>query len=257
MTLRLRRSLVPAIALLTFVSIATHAGTAAVTTDFAAGPEGWSIVDLNCTNYSVIATYSVDWLPTGGFPGGHIGAEDPSSNCYFFEAPPAYLGDRADFIGRTLRFALRSTVSNWPPGSIMILVGPSNLRLVHTFAQPSTEWSCFTVPLVNTAFRVGNAGGAVATPAQFASVMGDLAALRISAEHGSAIIETAFLDSVIFGATACAADLNGDGVVDGADIGVFLQGWGSDSSRLDFNCDGAIDGADLGLLLAAWGPCPR
>ncbi|MCA9284678.1 MAG: beta-propeller fold lactonase family protein [Phycisphaerales bacterium] len=47
------------------------------------------------------------------------------------------------------------------------------------------------------------------------------------------------------------ADLNGDGLVDGADLGILLGAWGG-SGPGDLNGDGTVDGADLGLLLAAW-----
>ncbi len=47
-------------------------------------------------------------------------------------------------------------------------------------------------------------------------------------------------------------DLNGDGVVDGADLGALLQNWGG-SGTGDLNGDGIVDGADLGLLLQNWG----
>jgi len=47
------------------------------------------------------------------------------------------------------------------------------------------------------------------------------------------------------------ADLNGDGIVDGADLGLLLSAWG-ESGFADLNGDGVVDGADLGLLLAAW-----
>ena len=50
-------------------------------------------------------------------------------------------------------------------------------------------------------------------------------------------------------------DLNADGRIDGADLGVLLAGWGG-SGAADFNGDGKVDGADLGQLLAAWGPVP-
>jgi len=53
-------------------------------------------------------------------------------------------------------------------------------------------------------------------------------------------------------ATAGDPDLNGDGVVDGADLGLLLGAWGG-SGAADLNGDGVIDGADLGLLLGAWG----
>ncbi|HMN96829.1 MAG TPA: GC-type dockerin domain-anchored protein [Phycisphaerales bacterium] len=48
-------------------------------------------------------------------------------------------------------------------------------------------------------------------------------------------------------------DLNGDGIVDGADLGLLLSAWGSENFAADLNGDGVVDGADLGLLLAAWG----
>ena len=54
--------------------------------------------------------------------------------------------------------------------------------------------------------------------------------------------------------TPCEGDLNGDDVVDGADLGLMLSQWGSDGSA-DLNNDGVVDGADLGLILAAWGGC--
>jgi FixJ family two-component response regulator len=49
-------------------------------------------------------------------------------------------------------------------------------------------------------------------------------------------------------------DLNGDGIVDGADLGLLLGEWGPCTAACDadFNMDGQVDGADLGLLLAAW-----
>lgn len=46
------------------------------------------------------------------------------------------------------------------------------------------------------------------------------------------------------------ADLSGDGVLDGADLGVLLALWGTQSSQADYNCDGVVNGADLGFLLA-------
>jgi hypothetical protein len=47
-------------------------------------------------------------------------------------------------------------------------------------------------------------------------------------------------------------DLNGDGVVDGADLGALLGGWAHPGPS-DLNGDGTTDGADLGILLGNWG----
>jgi len=46
-------------------------------------------------------------------------------------------------------------------------------------------------------------------------------------------------------------DLNGDGIVDGADLGILLQQWGTAGSA-DINGDGVVNGADLGILLSNW-----
>lgn len=46
-------------------------------------------------------------------------------------------------------------------------------------------------------------------------------------------------------------DLNGDGIVNGADLGLLIGAWGTDGPG-DFNKDGVVDAADLGLLLAFW-----
>jgi hypothetical protein len=47
-------------------------------------------------------------------------------------------------------------------------------------------------------------------------------------------------------------DLNNDGMVDGADLGMLLGGWGNPGAT-DLNGDGITDGADLGTLLGNWG----
>ena len=50
---------------------------------------------------------------------------------------------------------------------------------------------------------------------------------------------------------ALQSDLNADGVVDAADLGLALAAWGS-SGPADLNGDGTVDGADLGTLLTNW-----
>lgn len=55
----------------------------------------------------------------------------------------------------------------------------------------------------------------------------------------------------------CAADLNNDGSVSGADLGVLIGSWGGCAAgcQSDLNQDGVVNGPDLGLLLGSWGPC--
>jgi len=66
------------------------------------------------------------------------------------------------------------------------------------------------------------------------------------------------LAAVVDVASDCPADLNGDGVVDGGDLGLLLGAWGPcPGCPADLNRDGVVNGADLGELLASWGfSCP-
>lgn len=49
------------------------------------------------------------------------------------------------------------------------------------------------------------------------------------------------------------ADFNNDGIVNAADLGILLGGWGNPTSIADLNLDGTVNAADLGILLGAWG----
>jgi hypothetical protein len=52
--------------------------------------------------------------------------------------------------------------------------------------------------------------------------------------------------------TGNPADLNGDGTVNGQDLGVLLSNWGNPGTG-DLNGDGSVNGQDLGVLLSNWG----
>jgi len=47
-------------------------------------------------------------------------------------------------------------------------------------------------------------------------------------------------------------DLNGDGVVNAADLNILLAAWGTDNALADINGDGTVNAADLNILLAGW-----
>ncbi len=49
-----------------------------------------------------------------------------------------------------------------------------------------------------------------------------------------------------------AADLNGDGAVNAADLSVLLGAWGSGAGDADLDGNGIVDAADLATLLALW-----
>ena len=58
-------------------------------------------------------------------------------------------------------------------------------------------------------------------------------------------------------APECPGDLDGDGLVDGADFGVLLASWGPcGACPADLDGDGVVSGADIGVMLSRWGGCP-
>ena len=56
-------------------------------------------------------------------------------------------------------------------------------------------------------------------------------------------------------ADECVGDFDGNGRVDGGDLGSFLGVWGTNPCTFDLDGDGTCNGADLGILLGAWGGC--
>lgn len=75
------------------------------------------------------------------------------------------------------------------------------------------------------------------------------------------IAASTFLDinnDGVLDACQCLADLDGDGIVAGGDLGVLLSNWGASApttSMGDLNGNGSINGGDLGVMLAVWGSC--
>jgi hypothetical protein len=54
----------------------------------------------------------------------------------------------------------------------------------------------------------------------------------------------------------CRFDVDVNGVVDAADLAVFLGAWATNQCPFDADNNGNVDGADLAVLLGEWGPCP-
>lgn len=77
----------------------------------------------------------------------------------------------------------------------------------------------------------------------------------VFADPASITIDVNTEDVLTIEINTCPADLNRDGMVDGADMGVFLTAWGTDDPLADFNGDGMVDGEDFGRLLVDWGSC--
>ncbi|MBC03364.1 MAG: hypothetical protein CMJ34_08700 [Phycisphaerae bacterium] len=70
---------------------------------------------------------------------------------------------------------------------------------------------------------------------------------------GESIHDTTLRIEVEVGDDGIFGDLNGDGLVDGGDLGLVLGSWGPCRGCVaDLDGNGIVDGGDLGLILGAW-----
>lgn len=70
-------------------------------------------------------------------------------------------------------------------------------------------------------------------------------------------LTVALLGAIPHAAADCPADLDEDGRVDSADLGLLLADWGTSSALADLDQDGLVTGSDLAIVLAGWGACPE
>jgi glucose/arabinose dehydrogenase len=138
-----------------------------------------------------------------------------------------------------------------------------DLQGTYIFADYSSSniWSFRYNAATNTKTEFVNRNSTLGTSAeggvvnQIASFGEDASGEIYIADHGGQIYK-------IIPATGdgpCApppppGDLNNDGQVDGADLGLLLAGWGTCGTPCpaDFDGNGTVNGADLGFLLGNW-----
>ncbi len=84
------------------------------------------------------------------------------------------------------------------------------------------------------------------------AIAGRLRVTYVRGDTGETEIDEA--DFAILAIPVCPSDLDGDLVIDAADLAILLANWGGDGAA-DLDCDGVVDAGDLAALLAAWGPC--
>jgi len=183
-----------------------------------------------------------------GVPGGTAGASDLDGGPTVVTSPAIDL-DGSDAIISYSRWFFCSNLSN-PSTADELLVQVSNndgatWTTVEVVAENAGVW-------VESSFRVGEFVAPTST-----------VRVRFHADDifNNSVTEAGLDDFRVEKlacdtATPCPGDFNGDGVVDGADLGALLNAWGSNDPAFDLDGNGVVDGADLGSLLNAWGACP-
>lgn len=139
------------------------------------------------------------------------------------------------------------TGSPWFPGGLGEYVAPADEFLVFEDG-PSVEvrlqWASYRD--ASDQCSLSRIWGGIHPPAD--DIPGRLIGLEIGPQAWNHAV-------AYFGTTAsCPADLSGDGIVNGEDLGILLGDWGcTGPCEADLNDDGIVNGSDLGLFIAAFG----
>ena len=142
----------------------------------------------------------------------------------------------------------------------LMLVDPTLTQ----FAEGLTEWVSHTEAGVNNAANDWiSLGSAAEYQVRWQAPAMDLGPITFYAA-GNAVNNDMFstgdniylttVTANTFG-SGCAADLDGDGQVNSADLALMLGSWGGGPGAADLDDSGDVGSSDLALLLGAWGPC--
>ena len=176
---------------------------ASLRSDFESGTEGWQIVsfaDFSANNYTIISVNEPTHNISGGNPGGYISSLDPDSGDFTFSAPAAFLGNQSGATG--LSYDLIHTVGsvNWQMTDVLLVSG-STLLLWNNQSDtvPGDFWTHVNLNLTpSEEWRVNASNVALATVADFQSVLGNVTGLYIHGEFTDGLvgIESSGIDNV-------------------------------------------------------------
>ncbi|MFO0875710.1 MAG: laminin B domain-containing protein [Phycisphaerales bacterium] len=205
------------------------------------------VVSVNCD------TWAIDPINPGGF----LEAPDVDGTCMagqvqYWSAPAAVLSQLGCSRGGSLIFSLQSVGAGGFFAQEDVILDGGGTRLVCSVVSSApAAWTPFSVPLAAGPWRLTGPGGPLASAEEVQAALTQPDALYIRSEFRLGP-DTARLDDAGVVAPSPLGDLNQDGLVNGADLGILLAAWGSSDSVADLDCDGTVSGADLGVLLAGW-----
>jgi hypothetical protein len=132
---------------------------------------------------------------------------------------------------------------------------PAAMALSGTFSIVGSAISLTSQGTINETVPVPAAPPLVSAPFDLPTIIpaGQVAHLLISGTFADGSSTTVGSSSLVMNGVPATiiGDINGDGMVNGADLGLLLSGW-AQPGPTDLNHDGTTNGADLGLLLSHW-----
>ena len=161
------------------------------------------------------------------------------------------LGQNRMINGQTIKNQCGEEVLDW---NTYVGIGPNNVvsdpwtrvMLDYTLTGPNSSGGLFTTPYLNS---YGDFFGGTA----FGQTSEQLQSPDIPLTNGGRMVwELGVVGGTPNNCCSLSTDINGDGDTSGADLALFLGGFGTNQSNLDFDDSGTVDGGDLAVFLAAW-----
>lgn len=132
---------------------------------------------------------------------------------------------------------------------------PAAMALTGTFSIVGNAISLTSQGAINETVPVPAGPPLVSAPFDLPTIIpaGQVARLLISGTFADGSSTTVGSSSLVMNGVPVPiiGDINGDGVVNGFDLGLLLSGWGQPGPT-DLNNDGTTNGFDLGVLLTNW-----
>jgi hypothetical protein len=164
-------------------------------------------------------------------PAGFIQSTDAAKGVgNFFVAPPKFGGPLSGAYGHTLTYEMQKLASSKGGGNVGVTLIGNGIELVYVVNQDpmlAPDWRLYSIELTETAGWVIAGSAAPPTREQFESALANVSALRINCDYANGT-ETNRLRNVVLNGNICnlSGDLDGDGDVDQADLGILLAFYG-------------------------------
>ena len=247
------------------VTLSYATRTSNATTGFTTHQWAYSINGVDWTDIDVVTPFTTSFAVKSLAPLTAIdGAADAYLKCTFSLATSTTSNNRLDnvlllsnpvnsdtivtsYAGPTM--GIKQANGTWFIGVASTTVGQQDTPGSLNYAAPT--YTCGDPTAGDCAVAHGNAFCADACCCAY---VGGLDPYCVTVRWDAICVTAAAGCAANCSGAPCPADLNGDTIVNGADLGIMLGDWGG--SERDLNGDAIVNGADLGLLLGAWGNCP-
>ncbi|MCA9283794.1 MAG: VCBS repeat-containing protein, partial [Phycisphaerales bacterium] len=203
----------------------------------------------------------------GGFPSGNL----PDGGYSLMAAAADFTGDGVVDVANLRNTAQIAIAHYWEEGGSAVIntltVEPNAVAIVtgdlNNDGVPDLVTANSYSESVSAIIGIGDDDGTFEPPVSYDASNAFSVLLEDFDGDGRLDIAATGVDGVsvllnMGGTVSSPADLNGDGVVNGADLGLLLAEWGvcrnAGACPADLDGNGAVDGGDLGLLLANWDP---